>query len=256
MCIKQLFRVLALTTLSFLSACSSTAEKTDPYVGKPAAYIYAVGHQALQKGHWNLALEAYQSLDSQYPFNSYTQKGDLESIYANYKNENPAIALTEADRYIKIYPADTRGIAYAYYMMGVIDFENGRGFLQRYLPYDMAAHNAQNYRTAFQNFKIVVTSYPDSPYSTDARRRMVYLNNTLGAFNMEVAEIYYKKGAYVAAANRAINVILHYPNTPSTEQALEMLTQCYGKLGLPELQTSAETVLKFNLSKQQTTKIR
>ena len=239
--------LLLIGPLVLLSACASDA-KVDPYAGLSANYIYATGHSALQKGHWNTALAAYQSLDSQYPFNQYTQKGDLESIYANYENDNPAIALTEADRYIKIYPRDSAGIAYAYYMMGVVNFENGRGFLQNYLPYDMAQHDAKAYRTAFQNFDIVTSSYPQSPYSLDARRRMIFLNNTLAQFQMNVAELSYRQGAYVAAANRSIDVLLHYPNTPERVAALKMLALCYEKLKLPELQASTQEVLQLNLS--------
>jgi outer membrane protein assembly factor BamD len=245
MLVKKLLKGLALSsTLALLAACSTT--KTDPFAGYPANYIYAVGHDALQTGHWSIALEAYESLDSQYPFNYYTQKGDLDTIYAHYRNNDPALALTEAARYIKVYPTDTDGVAYAYYMMGVVNFDNGRGFLQRYFPYQMSQHDAANYVTAFNNFNTVIANYPNSNYAPDARRRMIYINNVMAQFNMNVAEFSYQQGAYVAAIDRAIQVILNYPTSPVTEDALQMVINCYEKLGLPELASSADKVLILN----------
>lgn len=240
----KILGLLSVIPIALLTACSTT--KTDPFAGYPADYIYAVGHDALQNGHWSSALDAYQSLDSQYPFNVYTQKGDLDSIYAHYENNDPALALTEASRYIKVYPNDPQGLAYAYYMMGVVNFDNGRGFLQRYFPYQMAQHNATNYTTAFNDFNIVVTNYPTSVYAPDARRRMIYINNVLAQFNMNVAQYYFKQHAYVAAANRAIDVIYNYPTSPITEDALNMMIQCYNELGLTDLSASTQQVLKLN----------
>lgn len=242
---KRVLHIIAVVAaLPLLSACSQ--DKSDPFLGYSADYIYAVGHDALQNGKWSTALEAYQSLDSQYPFNSYTQKGDLDSIYANYRNDDSALALTEAARYIKVYPTDTNGVAYAYYMMGVVNFDNGRGFLQRYLPYQMSQHNAANYTIAYNDFNTVVTSYPNSIYAADARRRMIYINNVLAQFDMNVANFSYEQQAYVSAANRAIDVILTYPTSPITEDALNMLINCYEKLGLTNLAASTRSVLELN----------
>ena len=241
--------IAVLAALPLLNACSQ--DKSDPFLGYSADYIYAVGHDALQNSRWSTALEAYQSLDSQYPFNTYTQKGDLDSIYANYRNNDSALALTGAARYIKVYSTDTNGVAYAYYMMGVINFDNGRGFLQRYLPYQMAQHNAANYTTAYNDFNIVVTSYSSSPYAPDARRRMIYINNVLAQFDMNVAKFSYEQQAYVSAANRAIDILITYPTSPITEDALALLIQCYQKLGLPNLAASTQEVLELNYPKHQ-----
>lgn len=237
--------LLLLSPALLLSACADST-KVDPYAGDPPAYIYATGHQALQKGHWSDALTAYQSLDSQYPFDPYTQKGDLDSIYAQYENNEPALAMTEANRYVKVYPNDPNGLAYAYYMMGVVNFDNGRGFLQRYFPYNMSQHDADNYTTAFNSLNTVIVNYPNSLYASDARRRMIYLNNSLAQYNINVAELSYQQGAYIAAANRAIAVILNYPTSPVTGSALAMLADCYEQLGLTDLQKSTQEVLDLN----------
>lgn len=243
MSLKKIAPLILCALLLLLTACSTN--KVDPYLGDEPSYIYAKAHYDLQHGDNNNALIGYQSLDSQYPFNAYTQKGDLESIYAYYDNDNPAMSITAASRYLKVYPTDANA-DYAYYMMGVVDFENGRGFLQKYFPYIMAEHDADNYTSAFNYFSTVVTQYPKSPYATDARRRMIYLNNTLAQYQLNTAYFSYQQKAYVATIARAENVLMNYPMTPQTEGALQLMIESYNALGLTDLANSTATVLKYN----------
>jgi outer membrane protein assembly factor BamD len=237
--------LLALICSSLLLTACSSGTKPDPYIGDSPDYIYAKGQAYLHKNDYNDAITAYQSLDSQYPFEQYSQKGDLALIYAYYKNDQAALALTSADRYIHLYPTDPN-VAYAYYMTGVVDFENGRGFLQRRLPYDMAQHNPDNYSTAFHSFNQVVVDYPSSPYSQDARRRMMYLNNTLAQYQLNVANFYLQRKAYVAAANRAQVVLLNFPQTPAVQGALEVMVESYQALDLPDLAKNSQAILNKN----------
>lgn len=229
--------------LLLLTACASN--KADIYAGDDPAYIYAVGHHDLQEGNYNSALIAYQSLDSQYPYTEYTKNGDLESIYAYYQNDKPALAAVAATRYLKIYPDDPHA-DYAYYVMGITDFDNGRGFLQKYFPYDMSQHNAENYQKAFNYFNIVYTQYPKSPYADDARRRMIYLNNTLAQYNLNVAQFLFEQNAYVAAVNRAQIILLNFPNTPQAKSALILMGKAYTLLKLPDLAQSTAQILAMN----------
>jgi outer membrane protein assembly factor BamD len=241
---KRLLLPLIIASALTLSACSS--DKTvDPYAGNDAKYIYASGHTSLRDGDWNGAITAFQSLDAQYPFGNYARMGDLELIYAQYQNDDPALALAAANRFIRLYPSDPN-IAYAYYMRGVINFENGRSFLERYTPYDMAKHDPIEYQNAYQDLNTVVMLYPNSPYVQDARRRMMYLSNTMAQYQLNVATYYFQMKAYVAAVTRAKGVLIHYPQTPALEGALSIMAQSYEQLNLPELEKSALLLLKAN----------
>lgn len=244
---KSYFLTLGLTlTLTLgLTACS-TKEKKDPYLNWPAPKIYAKGHAYLKKGDYNDAITAYESLNSQYPFDSASKNGDLELIYAYYLSGDPALSLAASSRYIKLYPNDPNA-AYAYYMAGVVEFNNGRGFLERYLPYQMSQHQSDNYSAAFSSFNQVVTLFPNSAYVEDSRRRMVYLNNTEADHDLSVAEFYFDQKAYVASATRAESVIIHYPNTPAALSAMKLLADSYHKLDLNDLAQSANNYYQANL---------
>lgn len=245
MSIKPLLALIPCALTLILSGCG---DEKDPYQGMTPQVIYATGHSKLQEGSYSAALKAYQSLDSQYPFTDETKRGDIDSVYAYYQNDDPAMAMTAAARYLKQYPGDPHA-DYAYYMMGVVNFENGRGFLQTYFPYDMAQHEAANYTNAFNNFSTVVTQYSASPYATDARRRMVYLMDTLAQYNLNVAQFLFSQKAYVGATQRAWDVVIHYPSTPQVKPALALIAQAYRELGLQDLAASTTAVQALNFPK-------
>jgi outer membrane protein assembly factor BamD len=168
-------------------------------------------------------------------------------IYAYYQKNDPTLALSTAERYLKLYPNDADA-AYAYYMSGVIDFENGRGVLQTYFPYEMSDHNVNNYDLAYKTLNIVTTRYPNSVYATDARRRMMYLNNIEAEYELKIAQFYYDRKAYVAALARAKDVILQFSQTPSVIPALTLSERAYLALDLPELANESHQVAVANIA--------
>ena len=242
---------LVISAIMLLTGCATTKGTVDPYHGQSPTAIYKTGMTYLKKGNYTVAITAFQSLDAQYPFNEYTKKGDLGLIYANFKQDDPAMALATSDRFIKMYPTDPNA-AYAYYMTGVIDFNNGRGFLQRRFPYAMGEHDISNYISAYRNFSILVQQYPKSKYTLDAKRRMVFLDQVMAKHQLYAGEFYLKLDAYVAAANRASNVLLNYPHTPEVESALLIMLQSYHALGLSKLVHHTIQVIQLNYPKNKT----
>jgi hypothetical protein len=55
-----------------------------------------------------------------------------------------------------------------------------------------------------------------------------------------------RRGAYLAAANRAQSAVNEFQQAPAVEEALYIMVQSYEKLQLPELRDAAERVLKRN----------
>ena len=68
-------------------------------------------------------------------------------------------------------------------------------------------------RDAYQAFAELVQRYPNSKYAADATERMAKLVDALGGNEISVARYYMKRGAYVAAANRAQKIVSRYQNT-------------------------------------------
>lgn len=242
---KTILRAITIfTSLALFSGCA-TQNKALPYQGQSAEYIYAKGHEDLQNENYTQAIQTFKSLNSQYPFEEYAELGNLDLLYAYYQNDESAMALALGNQFTRTYP-NSKQLAYVYYMMGVINFDNGRSFLQRHLPYTMSQHDPHAYIQAFYDLRRAVSLDPKSAFSEDARRRMVYINNIIGEYQYHIATFYFNHKAYVAAINRAKIIVEKYPQSTSIENALVLMIKSYDGLKMPELAEKSMAVLKAN----------
>ena len=124
---------------------------------------------------------------------------------------------------------------YAWYIKGLVDFERTPNILERLFRVDLTERPPTTARKSFAAFKTVVEQYPKSDYAHDARKRMIFLRNRLAEYEVHVAEYYLKRGAYVAAAQRAKGAIEQYDGAPAIRDALAILIEAYDRLDLKEL---------------------
>ena len=226
-----------------LSGCSNN--KADETRDWSADRIYNTARTELGKKKYKKAIEYYQKLDARYPYGPLAQQGKLDITYAYWKNSEPALALAAADRFIREHP-NHLNVDYAYYLKGRINFNEDLGMMGYVLKTDLAERDPVAAREAFDSFKILITRYPDSKYARDSRARMTYLVNALASHEAHVAEYYLHRGAYVAAVNRAQEILTTYPQTPAIERALAVMVACYQEMGLEELQSSTQRTLRRN----------
>lgn len=240
-------RHLIIFLLIFItSGCSYFGgEKEDETVGWDADHFYAQAKGALESGDYGEAVDLYQKLETRYPFGVHAQQALLDLAYAYYKNEEPEASIAACDRFIKLYPQN-RHVDYAYYLKGLANFNKGKGFTQRYLPTDESQRDPGAAQNAFESFADLVKRYPDSEYVPDAEQRMRYLRNILAKNEVHVANYYMRRGAFVAAVNRARFVVENYPRTPSVPDALIVLTKVYRVLEMNDLSDDALRVLELN----------
>lgn len=236
---------ILLILVGFMGGCSLLPDQIDETKDWSAQKLYSEAKDALGEADWERAIDLFEKLEARYPFGRYAQQALLESGYAYYKFDEPDSALSAVDRFIKTYPRHPN-LDYAYYLRGLVNFTRGENFMDRILPRDAAERDASAARQAFLDFAELVKQFPESRYATDAGQRMVFLRNNLAQYEIYVADYYMRRGAYVAAANRAKQVVENYQGTPAMPVALETLVQAYRKLELDDLAADAERVLKLN----------
>ncbi len=242
---KSVKLMIAVGLLSALAACSSTTDPAEKFKNLSAEQIYQGGEVALAKGHESEAIQHFEGLDALYPFSVNSEQAQLDLMYAYYKSGDNASAAAAAERFIRFYPRSAH-VDYAYYVKGLANFDQDRGWFQRYLPTDLSQRDPGTSRQAFDDFSTLLRLFPTSVYAPDARQRMIYLRNLFAAHELHIAQYYYKRAAYVAAANRANFVVQHYDGTPQVEEALGVMVRSYRKLGLQTPAQQALAVLQLN----------
>lgn len=228
-----------------LGGCSFFGEKEDETVLWSADRLYAEARGQLDAGNYDDAVDYYQKLEARFPFGKHAQQSLLDLAYAHYKNSEPEAAIAACDRFIKLYPQN-RFVDYAYYLKGLSNFNRGKGLAQRLLPRDEAQRDPGSALRSFQDFSELVKRFPDSQYRADSEQRMRYLRNRLAQNEVYVATYYMRRGAFVAAVNRARYVIENYQRTPSVPDALAIMARCYRILEMEDLASDALRVLEKN----------
>ena len=206
---------------------------------------YAEAKAALSDGLYEQAIKYYEKLESRYPYGKYAQQAQIEIAYAYYKSADPANAIAACDRFIKLHPNHIN-VDYIYYLKGLITFNEDLGIIGKISGEDYTDRDPKGMRESYETFRTLITRHPDSKYADDSRLRMNYLINSLASNELHVAQYYFNRGAYLAAANRAQFAIKTYPEAPANEQALVMMTKAYEKLGLNDLREDTIKVLRLN----------
>lgn len=238
-------RLLALVALAGLAGCGNTENRADETVGWSANKLYGEAKDAMNNREWSKAVRYLERLESRYPYGRFAQQAQLEIAYAYYKDNERASAVAAADRFIKLHP-NHESVDYAYYLKGLVNFNENTGLFDRFSSQDMSERDSKATREAFLAFKELVTRFPDSKYAPDAASRMRYLVNALAANEVHIARYYMKRGAYVAAANRAQFAVQNYAQAPATEEAIFIMVKAYDALGMTDLRNGADKVMRTN----------
>jgi outer membrane protein assembly factor BamD len=207
--------------------------------------LYNVAKKDLDDGGYEEAIKKFETLQSHYPYGRYAQQAQLEIAYAYYKQREAESSISAADRFIKQYP-NSPHIDYAYYVKGLANFTPDIGLFGMEFGQDPTERDPKAAQESFAAFKDLVTRFPSSRYAPDSRLRMQYLLNALANYDIHVASYYQRRGAHIAAVNRAKEVLTLYPNTPATHDALLILVKGYDAMGKQDLRDDAQRVLDKN----------
>jgi outer membrane protein assembly factor BamD len=225
-----------------VTGCGLLPDVKDETAGWSAERLYGSAHDAMLEGNYTRATKLFETIESRYPYGRFAQQAILEGAYASWRASEQAAATAACDRFIRTYP-NHPNVDYAYYLKGLVYFREDQGLFGYVYELDLAERDPKQMRESFAAFKELVQKYPQSRYADDAQARMRYLTNALGMYEVNVAQYYYNRGAYVAAASRAQSALLNFPNTPANERALDILAKSYDKLGLAQLAQDSRAIL-------------
>jgi outer membrane protein assembly factor BamD len=208
--------------------------------------FYENAKTSLDEEDYRQAIVIYQALAARFPYGNYAEQAQLELIYAHYKANNLEAAISAADQFVTTNPTHVN-IDYAYYLKGLVSFEEERSFTERLTKGgDAQQQDVKPLRDSYAAFKEMIDRYPNSRYVSDATQRMAYLLNELASYEVSIAEYYFSREAYVAALNRCRTVVKDYQQTAAVEDALGIMIATYTRMGMSDLATDSRQVLTQN----------
>lgn len=234
---------ISLLALGLLTACGS-ASKIDPR-DLTAEQVYASAKEDMSSGNFDAAAQGLNRVEALAAGTLLGQQAQVELAYAKWRAGEREAALATIDRFLKLNPSSP-AYDYALYLRGLVNFNDDLGLLGALSRQDLSERDQAAARESWQSFSQLVQQFPKSRYTVDAGLRMDYIFNSLANHELHVARHYYRRGAFVAAVNRAQRAVVDYQQSPATEEALYIMAQSYERMGLRELASDADRVLRKN----------
>jgi outer membrane protein assembly factor BamD len=252
--------LLAACAMAMLSGCGMFSgfsnwfgSKTDPKRDWTVEKFYEAAREEMDAGNYGSAVKLYEQLEAKFPFGRYAQQAQIEVAYAHYKEGDVAQAQSAVDRFVKLHP-NHPNMDYVLYLKALSNFRVDLGPFSFLARQDLAERDQKAARESFDTFKELVQRFPESRYAEDSRLRMTYLVDALGRNETKIADYYFRRGAYVAALNRAQQSITRFPNASSRLEALEIMRDSYKALKMDDLANDTQAVISKNYKAGETAK--
>jgi len=240
---RTIFRAGTVVCLILLSSCASVDEdKTKDWTEEQ---LYYAGKSDMDSKFYDRAILTYEKLNIRYPFGIYSLQAKIDIAYVYWKKGDEVKALAACERFLREHP-DHLNVDYVYYLKALIFFNDDPGLKGLVSNKDLTVLDPDRIKEAFFTLKDLVTRFPGSKYAPDSISRMRYLLNVLALHELNIADHYYRVGAYVGAVNRAKFVLSEYPESAHTLEALVMMSKSYEKLGLQALKDSTDEIIAIN----------
>jgi len=234
--------LLALVGGSLL-ACSGSDEIRTEVDNITEAYELA--QTSVERKNYRRGIQIFEAIQARYPFSDLSRQIQLELLHAYYQSGQHEQAAETADTFIRENPIHPR-VDYALYIKALSYYEGDAGILERWFKRDVTKRPPVNVDLAYTTLRRLVERYPTSEYSADAEQRMIAIKERMSAYENHVAEYYLRRGAYVAAANRAKTALEEYNGAGGNAESLKIMAEAYDKLGMADLAADARKVLAAN----------
>ncbi|MEY8875913.1 MAG: outer membrane protein assembly factor BamD, partial [Leptothrix sp. (in: b-proteobacteria)] len=162
--------LLAVCCVAGLLACASDPKDSEKNVAK----LYEEARAEADAGAYDRAIKLYERLEGLAAGTLLAQQAQLERAYLHYRQNEKAQALAIIERFLKLHPTSPAA-DYAYYLQGLINFNDDLGLFGSIVKQDLAERDQQAARDAYQSFKQLVERFPESTYARDSRIRINYI---------------------------------------------------------------------------------
>jgi outer membrane protein assembly factor BamD len=233
-----------LLTASLLAGCSTFdgmfssfrfGEEEEPKSLPPETHIVQ-GMDAYETGDYRAAIKSFNSILDEHPFSAQAMLAELKVADAYYYNKQYAEAKTQYKAFEERHPTN-EAMPYVLFQIGMCDFMRS----------DRIDRDSSGVQDAIKAFNRLMQAYPESPYSKEARLRIVEAKEFLANHEYYVADFYVRTERYAEAAHRLKFILAMHPDSSIAPQAKALLDKLEAgdapvtgmRKWLPEFMTTA-----------------
>ena len=238
---KNKFLILFFSILVLMGCASNEKEDAEP----PEVQLYRLAQDRISAQNYLGAVDSLVRIERFYPFGVYAEQARADLIYAHYMSGDYDQAYAASEKFIRLYPRNTN-VDYAYFMKGMTGYFAVEGLLGNLFSLSLAKRDIGGAMQSYADLTEFLIRYPESEYIDAARERLIFLRNLIASSELDGAEYYMKRGAYLAALNRANYVLKNIPNSTETQRALDIMKKSFIELGYEEYAEKVSSVEALN----------
>ena len=196
---------------------------------------YQKGITALEEGDVLFAAKNFNAVENLYPQSIWAPRSILMAAYSFYSQDYYGDAISELKRFIKIYPTN-EDLVYAYFLLATCYYElivDEKKDLSPLL-------NSKKY------FKIVIEKYSNTDFASDAKFKILLIDNILASKEIYIGKYYIQKEKWIPAINRFKFVVNNYEETEFVMEALHRLVEVHYLIGLENEAKKYANLLGYN----------
>ena len=234
---KNKFPLLIISILILMGCASNEKEEAEP----PEVQLYRMAQDRINAQNYLGAVDSLARIERFYPFGVYAEQARADLIYAYYMSGDYDQAYAASEKFIRLYPRNTN-VDYAYFMKGMTGYYADEGLPGNILSLSLAKRDITGAMESYADLTEFLIRYPESEYIDAARERLIFLRNLIASSELDGAEYYLKRGAYLAALNRANYVLKNIPNSTEKQRALDIMKISFIELGYEEYAEKVSSV--------------
>ena len=238
---KNKFLILFFSILVLMGCASNEKEDAEP----PEVQLYRLAQDRISAQNYLGAVDSLVRIERFYPFGVYAEQARADLIYAHYMSGDYDQAYAASEKFIRLYPRNTN-VDYAYFMKGMTGYYADEGLLGNLFSLSLEKRDIGGAMQSYADLTEFLIRYPESEYIDAARERLIFLRNLIASSELDGAEYYMKRGAYLAALNRANYVLKNIPNSTETQRALDIMKKSFIELGYEEYAEKVSSVEALN----------
>jgi outer membrane protein assembly factor BamD len=205
------------------------------YQERPVEVLYNIGANLMDRGEYGGAVLYFREVERQHPYSEWARRSIMMSAYAAYRQHDYSTTVSEADRFVQLYPGNPSA-AYAYYLKAV-------SYYDQIVDVGRDQGGTEQAQAALRE---LIRRFPGTDYAADAQLKLDLVNNQLAGKEMNIGRFYLQNGKTLAAIIRFKNVIDKYQTTEQTPEALYRLVEADLTLGLVDEANRNAAVLGAN----------
>ena len=199
-----------------LSGCATLGEwlgfEGSSTVQKSPESLAVEGMDDFNVGSYHSALEKFEEILDRYPFSPEAMLAEIKAADSHYYQDHFLEAKVLYQQFEERHPTN-EAIPYVMFQIGMCDFSRT----------DRIDRDTSGARDAIQSFSRLLRAHPNSPYTTEAKARIMAAREFLINHEFYVAVFYLRTDRYDESAHRLKYILATYPDSTIAPKAKKLL---------------------------------